>query len=179
MYRICRNKRPERLIFCKNNKNSKNRRFCVLPPLKTHPSNPLVLCTPPFEKSLFLVGAYFGVGVCFGKYGNSKQKDIDEKWIFHKHVISYIMRGLPVTIIAVIYYYCVVNSEKILWENFARKNISVWFVTTWTTLVADCGKALCRFCSFWIEIRSKFSPEYGSKNRISKFVQMRSLLVLD
>ena len=28
-----------------------------------------VLCTPPFEKSLFLVGAYFGVGVYFGKYG--------------------------------------------------------------------------------------------------------------
>ena len=33
----------------------------------TH-QNPLVLCTPPFEKSLFLVGAYFGVSVYFGEY---------------------------------------------------------------------------------------------------------------
>ena len=70
-------------------------RFCVLPPLKNHPSKPIgfvysplwkithhspsvlctpplwkithqkpsVLCIPPFEKSLFLVGIYFGVGV--------------------------------------------------------------------------------------------------------------------
>ena len=36
---------------------------------KTH-QKPLVLCTPPFEKSLSLVGAYFGVGLYFGKYGN-------------------------------------------------------------------------------------------------------------
>ena len=59
--------------------------FCVLPPLKTHPSksigfvysplwkithqNPSVLCTPLFGKSLFLMGAYFGLGVYFGKYG--------------------------------------------------------------------------------------------------------------
>ena len=34
----------------------------------THP-NLSVLCTPLFEKSLFVVGAYFGVGVYFGKYG--------------------------------------------------------------------------------------------------------------
>ena len=63
----------------------KTHRFCVLPPLKNHPSKPIgfvysplwkithqspsVLCTPPFEKSLFLVGAYFGVGVYFGKNG--------------------------------------------------------------------------------------------------------------
>ena len=35
---------------------------------KTH-QNPLVLCTPPFEKAQFLVGSYFGVGIYFGKYG--------------------------------------------------------------------------------------------------------------
>ena len=62
----------------------KSHRFCVLPPLKNHPSkaigfvysplwkvphqSPSVLCTPPFEKSLFVVGAYFGVGVYSGKY---------------------------------------------------------------------------------------------------------------
>ena len=60
-------------------------RFCVLPPLKNHPSKPIgfvysplwkithqkpsVLCTSPFEKWLFLVSAYFGVAVYFGKYG--------------------------------------------------------------------------------------------------------------
>ena len=40
----------------------KPRRFCVapLPPWKTTHQNPSVLCTPPFEKSLFLLGAYFG-----------------------------------------------------------------------------------------------------------------------
>ena len=59
-------------------------RFCVLPPLKKHPSkpigfvysplwkitqlNPSVLYTPPFEKSLFLVGAHFRVGAHFGTY---------------------------------------------------------------------------------------------------------------
>ena len=68
---------------CKNSL-IRTHRFCVLPPLKNHPSkvigfmysplwkithqNPSVLCTPPFEKSLFLVGAYFGMGVYFGKY---------------------------------------------------------------------------------------------------------------
>ena len=54
---ICRNKRPGRLIFWSNKKAS-----------KTH-KNPSVLCTPPFEKSLFLVDTYFGVDVYFGKYG--------------------------------------------------------------------------------------------------------------
>ena len=34
----------------------KPHRFCVLPPLKNHLSKPSVLCTPPFEKPLFLVG---------------------------------------------------------------------------------------------------------------------------
>ena len=48
-------------------------RFCVLPPLKTSLiknityKNPSVLCTPPFEKWLFLVDVYFGVGAYFGK----------------------------------------------------------------------------------------------------------------
>ena len=117
IYRICRNKRPGRLIFRSNKKTFQNpsvlctpsfeksliptHQFCVLPPLKYHPSQPIgfvysplwkithqkpigfvysplwkithqkpsVSCTPPFEKSLFLVGAYFGVGVYFGKYG--------------------------------------------------------------------------------------------------------------
>ena len=55
------------------------------PPFENHPSkpigfvytplwkitlqNPSVLCTPPCEKSLFLVGDYYGLGVYFGKYG--------------------------------------------------------------------------------------------------------------
>ena len=85
-YRIYRNKHPERLILEAINKPSKthqnpsvsctppfeksptkSHRFCVLPPLKNHPSKPIgfvysplwkithqgpsVLCTPPFEKS--------------------------------------------------------------------------------------------------------------------------------
>ena len=86
VYRICRNKHPGRLIFRSNKTNPKTHQnpsvlctppfekspikahwFCVLPPLKSHPSkpigfvysplwkvthqSPLVLCTPPFEKS--------------------------------------------------------------------------------------------------------------------------------
>ena len=43
----------------------------------TH-QNSSVLCTPPFENSLFLVGAYFGVGVYFGKYGTYVY--MDESW---------------------------------------------------------------------------------------------------
>ena len=35
----------------------------------TH-QTPSVSCTPPFEKSLFLVGDYFGVGAYFDKYGS-------------------------------------------------------------------------------------------------------------
>ena len=70
-HRICRNKRPGRLIFeaRKNIPKSLNRtfRFCVVPPLKNHSSKPIgfvysplwkinhhkpsVFCTPPFEKS--------------------------------------------------------------------------------------------------------------------------------
>ena len=86
-YRICPNKRPGRLIFRDKKKFSKPHRFHVLPPLKNHPSKligfvysplwkiirqkPSVLCTPPFEKSRFVVGAYIGVGVYFDKYGNT------------------------------------------------------------------------------------------------------------
>ena len=56
--------------------------FHVLPPLKNHPSkaigfvysplwkithqNSSVLCSPPFEKSLFLMGAYFGWAFILG-----------------------------------------------------------------------------------------------------------------
>ena len=77
------------------------------PPLKNHPSKPIsfvypplwkithqkpsVLCTPPFEKSLFLVGAYFGVGVYFGKYGIQN----DEK-MFYK-IIKGDTIGTPYT----------------------------------------------------------------------------------
>ena len=70
-YRVCWNKRSERLIFRNNKKtfqkSTKAHRFCVLPPLKNHPSkligfvysplwkithqSPSVLCTPLFEKS--------------------------------------------------------------------------------------------------------------------------------
>ena len=86
IYHICRSKRLGRLISRRNKYNSQTHqkpsvlctspfekspikayRFCVLPPLKNHPSNPIgfvysplwkithqkpsVLCTPPFEKS--------------------------------------------------------------------------------------------------------------------------------
>ena len=52
----------------------KPHRFYVLPPFEKSPSkSPLVLCSPPLWKSLFFVGAYFGVGVYFGKYGWSKK----------------------------------------------------------------------------------------------------------
>ena len=46
----------------------------------THQS-PLVLCTPPFEKPLFWVGAYFGVGVYLGKYDKPFWK-IKKMYIF-------------------------------------------------------------------------------------------------
>ena len=110
-----RYKRPG-CLMSKNNKILKpirNHRFCVLPPVKNHPSKPLrfcvlpavknhpskaiglvyfplwkithqrpsVLCTPPFEKSLFLVGAYFGVGVYFGKYGVSDDIALLSKFV--------------------------------------------------------------------------------------------------
>ena len=54
--------------------------FVYSPLWKITHQSPSVLCTPPFEKSLFLVGAYFwvgvyiGVGVYFGKYGVSIEK---------------------------------------------------------------------------------------------------------
>ena len=51
-------------------------RFCVLPPLKNHPSNPIGFVYSPLWKSLFLVGAYFGVGVYFGKYGAVCTSDV-------------------------------------------------------------------------------------------------------
>ena len=70
IYSICRNKRPGSLIFRSNikiPKTIKSHRFCVLPPLKNHPStpiglvcsplwkithqHPLVLCPPPFKNS--------------------------------------------------------------------------------------------------------------------------------
>ena len=106
IFRICRNKRTGCLIFRSNKKTFQNpsvlctppfekspikpHRFCVLPPLKDHPSKPLgfvysplwkithqspsVLCTPFFGKWLFLEGAYFGVGVYFGKDGKHAWK---------------------------------------------------------------------------------------------------------
>ena len=59
MYRILQNKRPGQLIFESKESNSKPHQ------------NPSVLCTPPCEKSLFWVGAFFGVSVHFGKYGDN------------------------------------------------------------------------------------------------------------
>ena len=50
---------------------------------------------------------------------------------------------------------------------------------TGTTLVANCGEALRRFRLSLIDVPAKFHLEYGSKNRILKFIPMRSLLVLD
>ena len=60
-YRICRNKRPGRLIL-EAIKNS-----------KTH-QKPSVLSIPPFEKSLFSMGVYVGVGVHFDKYDSFTEK---------------------------------------------------------------------------------------------------------
>ena len=45
--------------------------FCVLPPpFEKSTIKTIGFAYSPFEKSLFLVGAYFGVGVYFGKYGD-------------------------------------------------------------------------------------------------------------
>ena len=82
LYLICRNKCPDAQFsetIKKISKPTKTHRFYVLPSLKNDPSkligfmySPLwkithqkssVLCTPPFEKSLFLVSVYLG------KYG--------------------------------------------------------------------------------------------------------------
>ena len=48
--RICQNKRPGRLIFSSKN-ISKTHRFCVLPPLKNHPSQPIGFMYSPLWKS--------------------------------------------------------------------------------------------------------------------------------
>ena len=56
----------------------KGHRFYVLPPLRNHSSKAIGFMYSPFEKSLFLVGAYIGVGVYFGKYGNYVY--MDECW---------------------------------------------------------------------------------------------------
>ena len=68
IYRICRklavNEVPKPI------KTNQNPLVLCTPPFEKSPiQNPSVLCTPPFEKSLFLVDAYFGVGVYFDKYG--------------------------------------------------------------------------------------------------------------
>ena len=53
-YPIYRNKRPGRLIFRINKKHSKTDRFCVLPPLKNHPSKPHRFCVlPPLKNHCF------------------------------------------------------------------------------------------------------------------------------
>ena len=86
MYRVCRNKRPGRLIFRSNKKTFQSPLVLRTPPLwKITQHNPLVLCTPPCEKITFLVGAYFGVGVYFGKYSIHYNQycylcDKGEKW---------------------------------------------------------------------------------------------------
>ena len=59
-YRICRNERPGRLIFSSNNKNVQNQPKAI---------GFVYSSPPPFEKALFLVGAYLRVGIYFGKYG--------------------------------------------------------------------------------------------------------------
>ena len=86
-YHLCRNKRFGRSSFRseKHFKPSKPIGYVYSPLWKiTHPKpigfvysplwkvthqNSSVLCTPPFEKSLFLMGAYLGVGVYFSEYG--------------------------------------------------------------------------------------------------------------
>ena len=57
MYRICRNKRPGRLIFRSKkhfSKPIKSHRFCVLPPLKTSPIKAHWFCVlPPLKSHCF------------------------------------------------------------------------------------------------------------------------------
>ena len=91
LYRICRNKRLGCLIFRCNKKDLKTHQkpsvLCAPPPCEKSPiKSPSVLCTPPFEKSLFLVGAYFGVGVYFGKYGTWFRSDKVgiEFWVYSR-----------------------------------------------------------------------------------------------
>ena len=69
IYRICRNKRPGRLIFRSNKTNSKSHRFCVLPPLKNHPSTPIGFVYSPLWKITVFGGRLVRVGAYFGKYG--------------------------------------------------------------------------------------------------------------
>ena len=102
--RICQNKRPGRSIFRINKKHGKTHQnpsvLCIFQrgdPLKNRLSEPIgfmysplwkithqkpsVLCTPPFEKWLFLVGVYFGVGVHFGKYGRTLWTHMGKLWL--------------------------------------------------------------------------------------------------
>ena len=96
-YRICRNKRPGRLIFETNKKNSKSHRFyvlplcekspikshrfCVLPPLKNHPSKPIGFVYSPlwkitvFGERLFRDGRLFRQIRCvWCKWGHDKSQ---------------------------------------------------------------------------------------------------------
>ena len=62
-YRICQNKRPRRLIFRSNKKTIpkpiKPHRFCVLPPLKTHPSKSISFKYSPLWKITVFGGRLF------------------------------------------------------------------------------------------------------------------------
>ena len=62
-YHICRNKRPGRLIFRSNKKNLPNpikaHQFCVLPPLKNHPSKPIGFVYSPLWKISVFGGRLF------------------------------------------------------------------------------------------------------------------------
>ena len=68
-------------------------------------------------------------------------------------------------------------------SDSSKYSYTEWITSTWTTLIADCDKALRRRCLLLysqyirVQFRAQFSPEYGSKNRISKFIQTRNLLV--
>ena len=55
--------------------------------------------------------------------------------------------------------------KKTIWSS-VRTTFSYytgWIAAIWTTLVADCGEALCRFGTSWIGKRAKFRLEQGSK----------------
>ena len=100
-YRICRNKRPGRLILKSNKRTFQNQSkpigFVYSPLWILTPQNPSVLCTPPFENSLFLVSAYSGMGVYFGKYINLIVKyqfkiHVDRNWSL-QNMFSYAQTG--------------------------------------------------------------------------------------
>ena len=87
-YRICRNKRPGRLIFRSKKKLPKPikpHRFCVLPPLKNHPSKAIGFVYSPLWKITVFGGRLFQGGRLFRqiRYVINKRMKIKEIYKFN------------------------------------------------------------------------------------------------